>query len=125
MIRRFDFKTPGREDDETETKLYTKADVAEKNRKSNEAKSEVSGNDVVSAQIIEGLGGKDNITDIDCCATRLRCTVNNPDLVDDDILKSSGALGIIHKGDGIQVVYGPRVSVIKSNLQDYLDKKID
>lgn len=125
MIRRFDFKTPGREDDETETKLYTKADVAEKNRKSNVAKSEVSENDAVSAQIIEGLGGKYNITDIDCCATRLRCTVNNPDLVDDDILKSSGALGIIHKGDGIQVVYGPRVSVIKSNLQDYLDKKID
>ncbi len=119
MIKRFNFKTPGREDDDVETKLYTKADVAERNQK---GKNTASDKDAVSAKIIEGLGGRENISDVDCCATRLRCTVKNPDNVDDAVLKSSGAAGVIRKGNGIQVVYGPQVSVIKSNLQDYLGK---
>lgn len=112
LIKKYNLKTPGREDDDTETKLYTKADV-------NAAKASSSSNSV-SARIIQGLGGKENISDIDCCATRLRVTVLKSDLVDDAALKATGASGVIHKGKGVQVVYGPNVTVIKSNLEDYL-----
>ena len=66
--------------------------------------------------------GKDNISDVDCCATRLRTTVKDPALVKEDVLKASGAAGVIKKGNGIQVIYGPRVTVIKSDLEDYLSK---
>ena len=59
---------------------------------------------------------------MDCCATRLRCTVHEADRVNDGILKSTGASGVIHKGNAVQVIYGPNVTVIKSNLEDYLEK---
>ena len=72
--------------------------------------------------ICQGLSGKKNISDVDCCATRLRCTVFKPELVDDKLLKSTGASGVVHKGNGVQIIYGPRVTVIKSNLEDYLEK---
>ena len=77
--------------------------------------------DALSEAICRGLGGKKNISDVDCCATRLRCTVHKSDLVDDALLKSTGASGVVHKGNGVQVIYGPRVTVIKSNLEDYLE----
>ncbi len=70
--------------------------------------------------ILSGLGGKDNISDLDCCATRLRITVHNPQTVSEAILKQSGAAGVIKKGNGIQVIYGPKVTVIKSDLEDYI-----
>ena len=70
--------------------------------------------------ITRGLGGKKNISDVDCCATRLRCTVVDPDKVKDAVLKQTGPSGIIKKGQGIQIIYGPSVSVIKSNLEEYL-----
>ena len=70
--------------------------------------------------ICQGLGGKKNISDVDCCATRLRCTVHKSELVNEALLKQSGASGVIHKGVGVQIIYGPRVTVIKSNLEDYL-----
>ena len=74
-----------------------------------------------SQQLISrGLGGKDNISDVDCCATRLRITVIDPDKVNDSILKSTGASGVVHKGQGVQIIYGPRVTVIKSDFEDYL-----
>ncbi len=114
MITKMNLKTPGREADDEETKLYTRSDVNARNE-------EKKGGDRVSRYIVEGLGGKDNISDIDCCATRLRVTVNNESLVRDELLKQSGASGVIHKGKGVQVVYGPQVSVVKSNLDDYLD----
>lgn len=79
------------------------------------------GFDKVSALILKGLGGKSNLSDVDCCATRLRVTVMQPDLVQDSLLKESGASGVIHKGNGVQVIYGPQVSVVKSNLEDFLD----
>lgn len=122
MIRKFDFKTPGREDDDTETKLYTRADVNARKaaQQGSDAKRDKS-NDSVSAMITKGLGGKNNISDVDCCATRLRCTVNNVDLIDDTLLKTSGASGVLHKGNGVQIIYGPQVTVIKSNLEDYLE----
>ena len=117
MIRRFNYVTPGREDDEEETKLYTRADYNAKKEGAVNAEH----SDHVSSQILTGLGGKDNIVSLDCCATRLRCTVKNPDAVDDDVLKSTGAAGVIRKGSGVQIVYGPQVAVIKSDLQDYLN----
>ena len=126
MIKKFDFKTPGREDDDVETKLYTKADVNARKEAQNGAASEgVSSEDALSEMITRGLGGKKNIADVDCCATRLRCTVHEADRVNDGILKSTGASGVIHKGNGVQVIYGPNVTVIKSNLEDYLEKAPD
>lgn len=115
MIRKFDFKTPGREADGVETQLFTKADYLAKN-----AKNAGRDSDSVSAAITRGLGGKANINDVDCCATRLRCTVIDPGKVSDSVLKSTGATGVVRKGNGVQVIYGPNVTVIKSNLEDYL-----
>ncbi len=114
MIRKLNLKTPGREADDEETKLYTRKDVEA--RKAAKADS-----DITSALILRGLGGITNITDIDCCATRLRITVKNPDAVSESDLKRSGASGVIKKGEGVQVIYGPQVSVIKSNLEDFMD----
>lgn len=119
MIKKFNFKTPGREADDEETKLYTRQDLNE--RKQGKDKKSNSGFDRVIALILKGLGGKENIFDVDCCATRLRITVINPDLVTDNLLKESGASGVIHKGNGVQVVFGPQVSVVKSNLEDFMD----
>lgn len=119
MIQKFDFKTPGRGEEE-ETKLYTRKDLEA--RKNHEKNDDVSGSgDMVSALILKGLGGKENLSDLDCCATRLRVTVLDSDLVSDNLLKQSGASGVIHKGNGVQVIYGPQVSVIKSNLEDFME----
>ena len=117
MISKFNYKTPGRDDAE-EVKLYTRADVNARNAASG---SVPAGNDPVSALIVEGLGGTANLSDVDCCATRLRCTVNDAALVKQDVLKASGASGVICKGNGVQVVYGPKVAVIKAKLEDYLE----
>ena len=117
MISKFNYKTPGRDDAE-EVKLYTRADVNARNADSG---SVPAGNDPVSALIVEGLGGAANLSDVDCCATRLRCTVKDAALVKQDVLKASGASGVICKGNGVQVVYGPKVAVIKAKLEDYLE----
>ena len=61
-----------------------------------------------------------NLSDVDCCATRLRVTVKDSSKVDQSLLKSSGAAGVIINGNGVQVIYGPRVTVIKSNLEDFI-----
>lgn len=118
LILKFDLKTPGREDSDTETKLYTRADVNA--RKENQNNKETTSNDSISEAITRGLGGKKNISDVDCCATRLRCTVKDASLINDSVLKATGASGVVHKGNGVQVIYGPNVTVIKSNLEDYL-----
>ncbi len=114
MITKFNYKTPGREDDNEETKLYTRKDLEERKA------GKKSGGDLTSAMIVKGLGGKDNIADVDCCATRLRVTVNNHAVIEEATLKDSGASGVIKKGNGVQVIYGPQVSVIKSKLMDFL-----
>ena len=126
LIKKFNFKTPGREDDDTETKLYTKADVnARKEAGKDSGAAGSASADLVSEAITDGLGGKKNISDVDCCATRLRCTVKDASLVNDGILKATGASGVVHKGLGVQVIYGPNVTVIKSNLEDYLETAPD
>lgn len=122
LIRKFDFKTPGREDDDSETRLYTKADVRARREDSAKEQPESAETlDPISAVITRGLGGKRNISDVDCCATRLRCSVHDETLVNDALLKSTGASGVIHKGKGVQIIYGPQVSVIKSELEAYLE----
>ena len=118
MISKFDYKTPGRDDAE-EVKLYTRADVNARSAAS--GSTTPAGDDPVSALIVEGLGGTNNLSDVDCCATRLRCTVKDVALVKQDVLKASGASGVICKGNGVQVVYGPKVAVIKAKLEDYLE----
>ncbi len=108
-IKKFNLMTPGREEDEAETKLFTRKDY-ESAKKSG-----------TSELILEGLGNIDNIEDLDCCATRLRVKIKDTDKIDADILKQSGAAGVIKKGDSVQIVYGPRVTVIKSELEDYIE----
>lgn len=125
MIRKFNFKTPGREDDDVETKLYTKADVNTRKEAQKTGEGAAGAEDPVSEAITRGLGGKKNISDVDCCATRLRCTVKDASLVNDGVLKATGASGVVHKGNGVQVIYGPNVTVIKSNLEDYLETAPD
>ena len=99
---KFNLKTPGREEDESTTLENDKS------------------SDEISSLIVQGLGGKLNIVDIDCCATRLRITVKNAEKVKEKILKSAGAAGVIKKGEGVQIIYGPNVNIVKTNLEDYL-----
>lgn len=143
LIHRLDLKTPGRENTE-EVKLYHRKDLEKRdaklqgsetqeseeklNSKTQQESSKNAGNRIAqdadllrSQKICRGLGGKDNISDVDCCATRLRCTVYQSELVDDSILKETGASGVVHRGTGVQIIYGPQVTVIKSNLEEYLD----
>ncbi len=115
LIKKFNYKTPGREDIGEETKLYTKKDYNEAKEKKADSQNNRSQN------ILAGLGGRENIRDLDCCATRLRVTVNDGAKVDDGALRTTGASGVIKKGNGIQVIYGPKVTVIKSELEEYLN----
>ncbi len=120
LILKKNYATPGREDDSEETKLYTRADYNEKKNAEESGNTKSKDQNEVSKLILDGLGGKENIVSLDCCATRLRVSVKNGDIVSDSLLKQSGAAGVIKKGTGIQVVYGPQVAVIKSELEDYL-----
>ena len=122
LIKKLDLKTPGRDDSE-EVKLYRRSDMEA--RKGGAGQKEGAAEDELSMKICQGLGGKKNISDVDCCATRLRCTVHKSELVSDSLLKATGASGVVHKGNGVQVIYGPRVTVIKSNLEDYLETAPD
>ncbi len=115
LIRQFNYTTPGRET-EGETKLYTRADY----NKKKEGKSDGI-EATLSERILAGLGGKDNVHSLDACATRLRVTVEDGDMVDEAALKATGAAGVIKKGKGIQVIYGPVVTTIKSELEEYLN----
>ena len=133
MIRKFNYITPGREADDEETKLFRRSDVEAKRAAVADGGTiptepdlapsheyEQTHSPTTSELILNGLGGKSNIENLDCCATRLRVTVKDPDVVSDAMLKKSGAAGIIKRGKGIQVVYGPQVAVIKSELEDYI-----
>ena len=111
LITKLDLKTPGR-DENDEVKLYTRKDMNKKNN---------SVHDERALSIVRGLGGSGNIADLDCCATRLRVTVKDASMVSKEILKSTGASGVIVKGNGVQVVYGPVVSVIKSEVEELLE----
>jgi PTS system D-glucosamine-specific IIC component len=133
MIRKFNYVTPGREADDEETRLFRRADVEAKKVALAEGGTIPTEPDLapsnvyteereptVSELILEGLGGHDNVENLDCCATRLRVTVKDGEAVDESLLKRSGAAGVIKRGGGIQIVYGPQVAVIKSELEEYM-----
>ena len=128
LIRKLDYKTPGREVGAA-AKLYTRSDVEQRKEERKGTGPGQAGREksagktgTRSGEILKGLGGPDNITDVDCCATRLRCTVKDEKKVDESVLKATGASGVIRKGKGVQIIYGPQVSVIKSDLEEYLEK---
>ncbi|MBQ8738992.1 MAG: PTS transporter subunit EIIC [Clostridia bacterium] len=118
LILKRNYATPGRDNSDS-VKLYTRKDYDEKKNAHKGGGARLSSNET-SALILEGLGGKDNIISLDNCATRLRVSVKDPSLVSDTLLKQSGCAGVIKKGEGIQVIYGPQVSVIKTELEEYL-----
>ena len=133
MIKKFNYVTPGREADDEETRLFRRADVEAKKVALAEGGTIPTEPDLaptnvyveeseptVSELILRGLGGRSNIENLDCCATRLRVTVKDPSLVEDSLLRRSGAAGVIKRGGGIQIVYGPQVAVIKSELEEYM-----
>ncbi|NLN97718.1 MAG: PTS transporter subunit EIIC [Eubacteriaceae bacterium] len=123
FILKLNLKTPGREDDDEEVHMYTKADF-QKTTGVGVAKSGISEEplDMKSATIVKGVGGLQNLEDIDCCATRLRLTVKDSAAVNQDLLKSTGASAVVMKGNGIQVIYGPQVTIVKSNLEEFVEK---
>jgi glucose-like phosphotransferase system IIB component len=110
-IKKFNLLTPGREEDDAEAKLYTRKDynAAKKNKGDN-----------VSEIIVNGLGGIENIQDLDCCATRLRVIVLDASKVTESTLRQSGAAGVIKKGNAFQIIFGPRVVVIKSEIDEFI-----
>lgn len=71
---------------------------------------------------MDGLGGKENVTYVDCCATRLRILVTDNQLVNKEMLQSTGAKGVFMNGQGVQIVYGPHVTLIKYHLKDYINQ---
>ena len=68
--------------------------------------------------IIDALGGSNNLTNVDCCATRLRVSVKDAGLVDEELLKKTGSKGLVMKGNGVQVIYGPHVTIIKNEIAE-------
>lgn len=95
---------------------------------SNDSETKSQENDYIvdhqSVLIVKGLGGRNNFKDIDCCVTRLRATIINSNKLDESILKQSGAAGIIRRGNCVQIIYGPKASIIKSKLEEYLDNTV-
>ncbi|MEB7858506.1 glucose-specific PTS transporter subunit IIBC [Staphylococcus xylosus] len=102
LITKFNFKTPGRED-ETATETVEVTDRAK--------------------TIIQALGGKENIDVVDCCATRLRVTLNSDKEVDKAMLTATQARGVIQKGNGVQIIYGPHVTTIKNEVEVLLENE--
>lgn len=122
LIVKFNLKTPGREDEDEDTKLYTKADYQSKNADGTAATSgQLKGTDRANA-IISALGGADNLVRVDNCATRLRLEVKDSSVVNDAALKATGAVGVLKKGEGVQVIYGPTVSIIKTEMEETLGR---
>ena len=111
MIQKFNYATPGRNGN------YETAEGSE------ESSSEVkvaAGSQAVN--IINLLGGRANIVDVDACMTRLRVTVKDADKVGNaEQWKAEGAMGLVMKGQGVQAIYGPKADVLKSDIQDILD----
>lgn len=108
-------------DNKIEITYLDGAESVQKNLHAEMTKEQVTGsnfnkNDNLSENIFKGLGGRDNVKLLDNCATRLRVTVYDETKIDDNILKSTGAIGIVRKGTAIQVIYGPQVGNIKNDL---------
>lgn len=119
LIQKMNLKTPGREDDNEETRLRTKDEFREKIGIQSGSKEKESTSSQ-AALILEALGGKDNIVKLDACISRLRVGVKEIDKVDENRLKALGAAGVIKKGDGIQAVFGTKSSIIKEEIQELM-----
>ena len=111
MIQKFNYATPGRNGN---------YETAEGSEESSNAVKVAAGSQAVN--IINLLGGRANIVDVDACMTRLRITVKDADKVGDvEQWKAEGAMGLVMKGQGVQAIYGPKADVLKSDIQDILD----
>ena len=110
LVIRLNLKTPGREDD-GEVKLYSKEDYRNKKAKAGQA---------VTDEIIKGLGGKENIISVDNCFTRLRVALHHPDKIDEALLKSTGANGVVRNQNEVQVIYGVRVGQVRARVDNWL-----
>ncbi|MDR2860908.1 MAG: PTS transporter subunit EIIC [Elusimicrobiota bacterium] len=120
VILRFNLKTPGREDDTEESKLYTKDDFQKKQNTSTQSSD--SDKTEQLDLLTRGLGGKDNIITIDCFITRLRVELKDNSIIDADLLKKGGGVGVVKIKDGknVQVIIGTQVSSLKPRLQEYI-----
>ena len=111
MIQKFNYATPGRNGN---------YETAEGSEESSSAVKVAAGSQAVN--IINLLGGRANIVDVDACMTRLRVTVKDADKVGNaEQWKAEGAMGLVMKGQGVQAIYGPKADVLKSDIQDILD----
>ena len=118
LITKFDFATPGREKDDNETKLYTKADYKSKKSSNGQAAEK----DSKALQFLEALGGKDNIENVTNCATRLRVSVKDESrLASDSVFREVGAHGVVRKGKAIQIIVGLSVSQVREEFEKLLN----
>lgn len=115
MIGKFKFATPGRLGNYTDENGDDEASAA------GASSGSASGKNSQPERIIALLGGRENITLVDACMTRLRVTVKDPEKVADlPAWKAEGALGLVKKDNGIQAIYGPKADVLKSDINDIL-----
>lgn len=126
MIEKLNLKTPGREDDDSEQALDLKANAAvvkkELKAKQTGKLSESADPLATGRTIVNALGGKDNILSLENCFSRLRVEVKDIGLIDDNVLKGTGAAGIMKKGNAVQVVYGLSVSKMRTMVDDALEQ---
>ena len=116
MIKKFNYATPGRNGNYVDNEASDEATTVAKNP---------SGLDPQIINIVNLLGGQENIVDVDACMTRLRVTVKDPEHVgDENAWKQAGAMGLVRKGAGVQAIYGPKADVLKSDIQDALDSGV-
>ena len=121
FILKWNLKTPGREEDGEEVKMMTK-DEYRKATGIGVAGGKAANIDPKAVNVLKGIGGSANVTEIDCCATRLRLTLVDSDKVNQPLLKATGASGVVIKGNAIQVIYGPSVTIVKSNLEELVEQ---
>ena len=115
LIIKYNLKTLGRDG-------YQEITVFKNSEKSKDENNTV---DLQSVYVIKGLGGRSNFKELDCCVTRLRATILDMNKIDEGLLKQSGAAGVVCSGEVIQVIYGPRASIIKAKLEEYLENNRD
>ena len=123
IIKKFNLKTPGRDENEEETKLYTKADYQKKNGSNESNTSAPSGKGEIvekAPAVLAALGGESNIVSVDACITRLRVEVKDKSKVDKNELKSLGAAGVMEVGNGIQAIFGAKADGYKNAINDIL-----
>ena len=125
LIKKFDLKTPGREDDEEQEKSLKGKEDDNKltifNKKKMDYSFDQSLLDPQVQMIIKGLGGRYNFSDLDCCITRLRASLQDPSLVSEGSLKQAGAAAVLLQGNAIQIIFGPKASSLKTKINDYLN----